>query len=173
VVTGGGSGIGKAITDQFVSQGATVVVGQRSNSEAGDHCAVDLANSKDCERLIKYTADTYGRIDGLINNAGTMQVRCRYDAGTMQVRCRKVRLLNCQWKTGIAVNLTAPFLLIKPALPHLFKSKGAIVNIGSIEGLGSNPSRAAYCAAKGGLHALTRAIAVDSGADQVLPLLHR
>jgi meso-butanediol dehydrogenase/(S,S)-butanediol dehydrogenase/diacetyl reductase len=73
VVTGGGSGIGKAITDQFVSQGATVVVGQRSNSEAGDHCAVDLANSQDCERLIKYTADTYGRIDGLINNAGMMQ----------------------------------------------------------------------------------------------------
>ena len=67
----------------------------------------------------------------------------------------------------LQVNLTIPFLLIKHALPHLKKHGGSIVNIGSIEGLGSNPRHPAYCASKGGLHALTRAIAVDHGPDGV------
>ena len=66
------------------------------------------------------------------------------------------------WNRTLNINLTAPFLLIKYALPHL-QGEGAIVNIGSIEGLGSNPQHAAYCASKAGLHALTRAVAVDAG----------
>ena len=67
----------------------------------------------------------------------------------------------------LAVNLTAPFLLIKAALPHLRARRGAIVNIGSIEGLGANPSHAAYCASKAGLHGLTRAVAVDHGHEGI------
>ncbi len=70
------------------------------------------------------------------------------------------------WQQTLALNLSAPFLLIKYALPHLYGG-GAIVNIGSIEGLGSNPGHPAYCASKGGLHALTRAVAVDHGPDGV------
>lgn len=65
------------------------------------------------------------------------------------------------------VNLTAPFLMIKAALPHLRVTKGTIVNIGSIEGLGSNPGHAAYCAGKAGLHGLTRAVAVDHGPEGI------
>lgn len=65
------------------------------------------------------------------------------------------------------VNLTAPFLLIKHAMPYLMKNAGAIVNIGSIEGLGSNPRHPAYGASKAGLHGLTRAVAVDHGAQGV------
>lgn len=57
--------------------------------------------------------------------------------------------------------------MIKAALPHLRKTRGAIVNIGSIEGLGSNPRHAAYCASKAGLHGLTRAVAVDCGAEGI------
>jgi len=68
------------------------------------------------------------------------------------------------WLRTLQVNLTAPFMLIKHSLPHLIRSKGAIVNVGSIEGLGSNPRHPAYCASKAGLHGLTRAIAVDHGA---------
>lgn len=64
----------------------------------------------------------------------------------------------------IAVNLAAPFLLIKAALPHLRAVRGAIVNIGSIEGIGCNPQHAAYSATKAGL---TRAIAVDHGAEGI------
>jgi meso-butanediol dehydrogenase/(S,S)-butanediol dehydrogenase/diacetyl reductase len=58
-------------------------------------------------------------------------------------------------------------LLIRSALPHLRQSRGSIVNVGSIEGLGSNPGHAAYCASKAGLHALTRAIAVDHGHEGI------
>ena len=67
----------------------------------------------------------------------------------------------------LAINLTAPFLLIKAALPHLRATRGAIVNIGSIEGIGCNPHHAAYSATKAGLHGLTRAIAVDHGAEGI------
>ncbi|GAA6165615.1 hypothetical protein NBRC116590_33190 [Pelagimonas sp. KU-00592-HH] len=71
------------------------------------------------------------------------------------------------WAATLQVNLTAPFMLCKHALPHLIAAKGAIVNVGSIEGLGSNPRHPAYCASKAGLHGLTRALAVDHGQQGV------
>ena len=86
----------------------------------------------------------------LINNAGVM----------LEDTVEEMSLQD--WNRTLHINLTAPFLLIKHATPHL-KGNGAIVNVGSIEGLGSNPQHAAYCASKAGLHALTRAVAVDAG----------
>lgn len=71
------------------------------------------------------------------------------------------------WQRTLTVNLTTPFMLIKTALPHLRAVKGAIVNVGSIEGLGANPRHAAYSASKAGLHGLTRAVAVDHGAEDI------
>jgi len=71
-----------------------------------------------------------------------------------------------QWQNTLAVNLTAPFLLIIHAMPHL-KGMGSIINIGSIEGIGANPRHPAYCASKAGLHGLTKAVAVDHGKDGV------
>lgn len=91
----------------------------------------------------------------LVNNAGMMQEALAED------------MTLADWERNIAVNLTTPFMLIKAALPHLRASTGAIVNIGSIEGLGSNPKHAAYCASKAGLHGLTRAIAIDHGAEGI------
>ena len=70
------------------------------------------------------------------------------------------------WEQTLQVNLTAPFMLIKYALPHLIRKMGSIVNIGSIERLGSNPRHPAYC----GLHALTRLITVHKAFD-AMPLL--
>lgn len=90
-----------------------------------------------------------------MNNAGLMR------EGTV------LEMPPSDWADTIQVNLTAPYLLIRHALPYLIAAKGAIVNIGSIEGLGSNPRHPAYCASKGGLHALTRAVAVDHGPDGV------
>lgn len=96
-----------------------------------------------------------GRLDILVNNAGFMQ----------EARAEDMALAD--WNRMIAINLTAPFLLIKAALPHLRAARGAIVNIGSIEGIGCNPHHAAYSATKAGLHGLTRAIAVDHGAEGI------
>ncbi|HAR50718.1 MAG TPA: short-chain dehydrogenase, partial [Roseovarius nubinhibens] len=71
------------------------------------------------------------------------------------------------WAAHLQVNLTAPFELIRAAMPMLRDGGGAIVNVGSIEGLGSNPRHPAYCASKAGLHGLTRAVAVDHGPEGV------
>ena len=96
-----------------------------------------------------------GRLDVLVNNAGMMQ----------EARIEEMRLP--EWQRIVAVNLTAPFLMIRAALPHLRASRGSIVNVGSIEGLASNPGHAAYCATKAGLHGLTSAVAVDHGFEGI------
>lgn len=71
------------------------------------------------------------------------------------------------WQCSLFVNLTAPFLVIRAAPPHLRTTRGAIVNTGSIDGLAANPRDAACCASKAGLHGLTRAVAVDHGPEGV------
>ena len=153
IVTGGGSGIGAAIRQRFAREGARIVVGQRSPCPDADlHLSVDLAREADCERLVTDTLERFGRLDVLVNNAGVMQEQ------------RVDRLEPADWQHTLAINLTAPYLLIRSALPALAESGGSIVNIGSIEGLGANPGHTAYCASKAGLHGLTRAVAVDAGA---------
>ena len=72
-----------------------------------------------------------------------------------------------EWNDHLTVNLTIPFLLIKYAMPLIKKNKGSIINVGSIEGLGSNPSHPAYGSSKAGLHGLTRAVSVDHGCEAV------
>ena len=72
-----------------------------------------------------------------------------------------------EWQRNLTVNLTAPFLLIRAALPFLRETRGNIVNVGSLEGLASNPNHAAYCAAKAGLHGLTRSVSVDHGHEGI------
>ena len=95
------------------------------------------------------------QLDVLVNNAGMMQ----------EASVEEMSLQN--WHHNLSVNLTAPFLMIQAALPHLRKTSGSIVNTGSIEGLGSNPGYSAYCASKTGLHGLTRAVAVDHGYESI------
>ena len=72
-----------------------------------------------------------------------------------------------EWNNHLTVNLTIPFLLIKYAMPLIKKNKGSIVNVGSIEGIGSNPNHPAYGSSKAGLHGLTRAVSVDHGCEAV------
>ena len=105
--------------------------------------------------MISSLVDRAGRLDVLINNAGVMK------EGTVE------EMGLTDWEHMLAVNLTAPFLMIKHAMAHLRETNGSIVNIGSIEGIGSNPRHPAYCASKAGLHALTRAVAIDHGRDGV------
>ena len=155
LVTGGRSGIGQATARRLRNEGATVVTAQRGIDLEFSSISVDFADTNAASAVVDQVIATHGQLDVLINNAGIMQEAYAEDMS-----------LN-DWMRTLNVNLTAPFLLIKSALPHLRKTKGAIVNTGSIEGLGSNPMHAAYGASKAGLHGLTKAIAVDHGKDGI------
>lgn len=155
LVTGGRSGIGKAIADRLREEGARVFTVQRGVDAAHESLVADLADPTVPARVISEVIAAAGRLDVLVNNAGTMR-----EAGIEEMS-------PADWQHDLAVNLTAPFLMMQAAMPHLRAAGGSIVNIGSIEGLGSNPGHAAYCASKAGLHALTRAVAVDHGAEGV------
>lgn len=155
LVTGGRSGIGRAIADRLRAEGARVFTVQRGADAAHESLVADLADADAPTRVIGAVIAAAGRLDVLVNNAGTMR-----EAGIEEMS-------PADWQHDIAVNLTAPFLMMRAAMPHLRAVRGCIVNIGSIEGLGSNPGHAAYCAAKAGLHGLTRAVAVDHGGDGV------
>jgi meso-butanediol dehydrogenase / (S,S)-butanediol dehydrogenase / diacetyl reductase len=155
LVTGGRSGIGQAIARRLEADGARVFTAQRGADTEREWIEADLANPEHPARVVTEVVARAGRLDVLVNNAGVMQ----------EARAEDMSLAD--WDRTIMVNLTAPFLLIRAAMPHLRAARGAIVNVGSIEGLGSNPRHAAYCASKAGLHGLTRAIAIDHGPDGV------
>ena len=97
-----------------------------------------------------------GGPDILVNNAGLM------------AEARVTEMTLADWQALLAVNLTAPFLLTQAVVPAMSaRGGGVIVNIGSIEGLAANPLHTAYCASKGAIHAMTKALAVDLGAQKI------
>ncbi|MEZ5754563.1 MAG: SDR family NAD(P)-dependent oxidoreductase [Paracoccaceae bacterium] len=155
LVTGGRSGIGQAIARRLAEEGARVFTAQRGADGAFDAIPADFTDPASPAQVVEAVIARAGQLDLLVNNAGVMQEALAEDMSL------------ADWQRTITVNLTAPFLLIRAALPHLRAVRGSIVNIGSIEGLGSNPKHAAYCASKAGLHGLTRAIAVDHGAEGI------
>ena len=125
VITGATKGIGLACAERLQKEGATICCIQRSHSNLFDSFEFDLLKEEECSNSIKAIINKYGRIDVLINNAGMMKESSMQDT-TLET-----------WNQTLALNLTAPFLLSKLAMPFLIKSKGCIVNIGSIEGLGA------------------------------------
>ncbi|MEM7225783.1 MAG: SDR family oxidoreductase [Pseudomonadota bacterium] len=154
LVTGGRSGIGLACAQRLQARGLRVITAQRGAAEGFETIACDLGDPAEPARVVGETVALAGRLDVLVNNAGVMF------EGTVEEMALDL------WERTMAVNLRAPFLMIKHAVPHL-RGGGAIVNVGSIEGLGSNPRHPAYCASKAGLHGLTRAVAVDHGPDGI------
>nr|MEC9419908.1 SDR family oxidoreductase [Pseudomonadota bacterium] len=155
LVTGGRSGIGRAIARRLQNEGARVFTAQRGEDTEFEYVQADFADMEAPARIIEDVVTKGGRLDVLVNNAGLMQEAAIEDMSL------------ADWQHSLAVNLTAPFLMIKHALPHLRQTRGNIVNVGSIEGIGCNPLHAAYSASKAGLHGLTRAVAVDHGKDGV------
>ena len=154
LVTGGSSGMGAATANILAEKGARVFCAQRRKSSHED-ILIDLKDSKAPEKIISKINDTAGRLDILINNAGIMKENTVEEI-TLE-----------EWNNHLIVNLTAPFLLIKYAMPLLQKNNGSIVNVGSIEGIANNPRHPAYGASKAGLHGLTRAVAVDHSSKGV------
>ena len=154
LVTGASSGMGAATAQLLAEGGARVFAAQRGAS-AHEDIAADFADPNAPEAVIGTVSERAGQLDILINNAGVMR------EGTVEESPIE------DWHFQMQVNLTAPFLLMRYAMSMLRDGGGAIVNVGSIEGLGSNPRHPAYGASKAGLHGLTRAVAVDHGQDGV------
>ena len=154
LVTGASRGMGAATAQCLAQAGVRVFAAQRGAS-AHEDVRADLSDPAAPKQIISHVADAAGRLDILVNNAGIMR------EGTVEETSLE------DWHAHLNVNLTAPFLLIRHAMPLLRAASGAIVNVGSVEGLGNNPRHPAYGASKAGLHGLTRAVAVDHGPDGV------
>ena len=154
LVSGGSSGIGAATARLMAERNARVFCVQRS-STCYEDILEDLSDPLTPMKIISEIENRAGALDIIVNNAGIMR-EGRIDDMPLD-----------DWNKQIAINLTAPFLLIRYALDMLRKTKGNIVNVGSIEGLGVNPDHAAYAASKAALHSLTRSVAVDHGAEGI------
>ena len=158
LVTGASRGIGAAIADRFAREGSRVVGVSRTpfDSDRGIECAAaDVSIPAEVEQLVQDVVQRHGRLDVVVNNAEIEH------EGTV------VETSPDEWDRVMAVNLRSVFLLAKYAIPHLSRTQGVIINVASVDGLWAEPSLAAYCAAKGGVIALTRAIAIDHGRDGV------
>ncbi|MER9657812.1 SDR family oxidoreductase [Mesorhizobium sp. M0152] len=155
LVTGGRSGIGLATARRLSDEGARVFTAQRGEDREFEAVTVDFTAPARAGQAIDTVVERAGRLDVLVNNAGMMQEALVEDMSL------------ADWEKTIAVNLTTPFMLIKRAMPYLRATAGNIVNIGSIEGIGSNPKHAAYGASKAAIHGLTRAIAIDHSGEGV------
>lgn len=164
VITGASSGIGSATALKFHQQGFNVVLAGRNevrlNAVANTLTnaiiwAGDLTKSTACEELINFTIASFGRLDILINCAGIIH------------RSTAIDTTDTQWLETMAVNLNAPFYLSRAAIPHMTKNGGTILNIASDWGLQGGALAAAYCASKGGLVLLTKAMAIDHAKDKI------
>lgn len=169
LISGGNVGIGRATALRFARAGARIVIAARNAETARDtmslikaaggqgrFVACDVRDEAQCERAVAETVERHGRLDVLVNNAGGI------------VRQRTVaQLSTAQWQEMLDVNLNGTFYLCRAALPHLARSRGNIVNVSSYAGLVGFPGSAAYCAAKGAVVQLTRAMALDHAPEGI------
>ena len=162
LVTGASSGIGAATAIAFAEAGWDVMAAGRDEgrleevADVSDDIATwtgDLTESDDCNELIADTIDEFGHLDCLVNSAGII------------VRANVADTSDDDWRATMAVNLDAPFYLSRAALPHLLQTTGSIVNIASDWGLKGGRRASAYCASKGAIIQLTRAMALDYAID--------
>jgi NAD(P)-dependent dehydrogenase (short-subunit alcohol dehydrogenase family) len=166
LVTGAASGIGRAIAGTLAGAGAAVALvdideaaatgGVEAIAREGGRAAFirgDVSRSADCQRAVDRVLDRFGRLDIVVNNAGIIR------------RADVTELSEDDWDRVMAVNLKSVFLMSKFAVPVMTKAgRGAIVNVSSGWGLVGGPRAVAYCASKGGVVLLTRAMAIDHGA---------
>lgn len=166
IVTGGAKGIGAGITRAFVKEGAFVVAadidekaGAKIVTELGGDktaCAkTNVAVSAEVQRLIETTAQSRGRLDIVVNNAG-YHISKNVEQTSEQ-----------EWERIINTNLKSTFLCSKYAIPHLRKTKGCIINISSMVGLVGQSNAGAYSASKGGQIAMTKGMALDFARDGI------
>ena len=162
IVTGATSGIGRASAEAFGRErGSVVLVGrqERALAEAAGAvraaggqaatCSADLTAADAPERIVNAALAAFGHLDVLVNAAGVIAT------GALEATTDEI------WDTMMAVNLRAPFRLMRAAAPHLTARKGAVVNVSSVNGLRSFPNVLAYCVSKAGVDHLTRCAAIE------------
>jgi NAD(P)-dependent dehydrogenase (short-subunit alcohol dehydrogenase family) len=169
VITGGGSGIGRAIANGYAREGARVVLLDRDEKAAAEAAkeirdagakaesfALDVANRDNCVAMAKQIADKVGQVSILVNNAGIVRRNGMLGAADDVIK---------DWEDIIAINLTGVFNVTHALLAPLRAAKGRIVNIGSIQSFVHvrTPSSPAYTAAKHGVLGFTRALAAELG----------
>ena len=168
LITGAASGIGRATAQLFAREGASVVIadlnpqGQTVADEiksAGGHAIfvpTDVTRAEDCQRLVDRTLSEFGTIHILFNNAGIIR------------RASVLELTEEDWDRVMAVNVKSIFLLSRPVIPVMIKSGGgSIINTASGWGLAGGARAAAYCASKGAVVLLTKAMAIDHGPQKI------
>ncbi len=157
LVTGGTGGIGSAICARFEKEGARVIAADLADSAgAGTFRPFDVTNEAQIIETFDDLATDWGKLDILVNAAG-IEIEETIENTTLE-----------QWNRIFAVNVTGMFLTSKYALPLLRKSGAAsVINFGSYDGYIADPGLAAYCATKGAVHALTRAMACDHGPEGI------
>ena len=161
VVTGGSGGIGWAICQRLQQEGAQVFCGDLIQSsealpENVSYFELDVTQEQSVQALIQAVQADTGRLDILVNAAG-IEIEKTIEETTL-----------AEWNRIFAVNVTGTFLVSKHALPLIRAGGGgSIINFGSYDGFIADPSLAAYCATKGAVHALTRAMACDHGPENI------
>ncbi|SNT70997.1 SDR family NAD(P)-dependent oxidoreductase [Psychrobacter sp. LV10R520-6] len=173
IVTGAGSGIGRATAIRFANEGASVVLVGRTAETLKETAKefpedrtwihndnyltviCDISDQSQVQEMVRRVVEKFDQIDVLVNNAG-------------KATQGKITELSAEdWKSSIDVNLNGTFYVCQAAMPHLIATKGNIVNVSSLSGVGGDWNMAAYNAAKAGVSNLTRTLALDHGPDGV------
>ena len=170
IITGGSSGIGLATAKLFLEEGASVVIASRNAKRAKDTLMnfsqvknkmifinADVRFAENCKHVIDETITSFGQINILFNNAGVIYINKTV-----------VKTSEEEWQETLDVNLKGIYLMSRYAIPEMLKSGGgSIINTASVFGLVGGSGAAAYCAAKGGVVMLTKAMAVDHAAQNI------
>lgn len=169
IVTGAGSGIGRAIASLLAKEGAKVIVADISTRDGAEtvrsiaregggafFIEADVSRALSVKKLLAATIGKYGRLDILVNNAGVESVGSVVD------------IPEESWDRVIKINLKGTYLCSKYSIPKMIDGGGGvIVNVGSVLGLIGSRGEAAYCASKGGIMSLTRAMALDFAGSNI------
>src|SRR5436853_4958119 len=169
LITGGASGIGRATALLFAREGAAIAISDlnktagnslvdeiRNNGGRALFTPVDVSRAADCHRMVEHTIHEFGSIDILFNNAGIIR------------RASVTELSEEDWDRVMDVNVKSMFLMSREVIPIMAQDGGgSIINMASGWGLSSGPKAAVYCASKGAVVLLTKAMAVDHGPQNI------